>query len=116
LLNWIYVDTKTRELRYGNRTESKPHLVGSWKWTTGEDEDDDGDPDEEPGGLTLGGDEKYVLVEPEKENKEGRWEIRWDAKDDGLKDMDDINDRRVLRVSLERTFVEAKKEPEKDGK
>lgn len=30
MLNWIYVDTATRELRYGNRTQSREQVVGSW--------------------------------------------------------------------------------------
>lgn len=30
VLNWIYVDARTREIRYGNRTQSREHVVGSW--------------------------------------------------------------------------------------
>lgn len=30
VLNWIYVDAVTREVKYGNRTQSREHVVGSW--------------------------------------------------------------------------------------
>ncbi|MCJ1429955.1 hypothetical protein MMC29_007870, partial [Sticta canariensis] len=45
MLNWIYIDRATRELKYGNRTQSREHIVGSWGWETGEESG--------PGGLTL---------------------------------------------------------------
>ena len=117
MLNWIYVDNDTLELKHGNRTQSRPHWVGSWKWTTGQDADDDGDPDEEPGGLTLDGEERFVVVEPVRGGEtNGRWELRWDRHDDGLKGVDGIKGRRVLRVSLERTFLEPRKVNEEKAK
>jgi len=27
-LNWIYVDRDTHEVKYGNRAESEPHIIG----------------------------------------------------------------------------------------
>ena len=33
MLNWLYVDKDTLELRYGNRSKSIEHLVGDWDWT-----------------------------------------------------------------------------------
>lgn len=103
MLNWIYINPQTSELKYGNRTQSRPHYVGSWGWTTGDEEVND----EEPGGLVLEKEEKFVLVEPrERDAVEGRWEVMWDEKNNGLKDVVDIKGRKVLRVSLERDFVE----------
>jgi hypothetical protein len=32
-LNWIYVDEKTGELKYGLRAEAEDHLVGPWDCT-----------------------------------------------------------------------------------
>ena len=117
MLNWIYVDKNTLELKHGNRTQSREHWVGSWKWTNGEDEDDSTDPDMDPGGLTLGGEEKFVVVEPvQSEAKHGRWEVRWDKNDNGLKSIEGITGRKVLKVSLERTFVREKDKAENFNK
>ena len=33
MLNWLYVDKDTSEVRYGNRTTSMDHVVGDWDWT-----------------------------------------------------------------------------------
>ena len=107
MLNWIYVDKTTAELKYGNRTQSKPHRVGSWSWTTELQEGEFTNEEEEPGGLLLDGEEKFVVVEPESGGEDdGRWEIRWDRKDDCLKDMEGIRGRKVFRISLERTFID----------
>lgn len=38
LLNWIYIDTKTMELKYGNRSTSIEHNVGPWDWTEDEEQ------------------------------------------------------------------------------
>ena len=36
MLNWIYCDRETYELRYSNRTGSIVHHVGVWDWTEDE--------------------------------------------------------------------------------
>ena len=64
-LNWIFVDENTREVKYGNRTQSRAHIVGSWGWDAGEEGG--------PGGLTLEGEEGAVAVETE-----DGWEVRWE--------------------------------------
>ena len=113
MLNWIYVDRKTFELKYGNRTQSKPHRVGSWGWTTELDEGEFSNEEEEAGGLLLDGDEYFVIVEPENgTDGDGKWEVRWDGKDDGLKGVEGIKGRKVLRVSLERIFTDEKPKAE----
>ena len=89
-LNWIYVDKVTREFKYGNRTQSIDHEVGPWRWEAGEEEG--------PGGLTFDGAEGAVAVE----TNQG-WELRWE---DGDGNVGDVKGRRVLTVSLERSFVE----------
>lgn len=95
-LNWVYVDKGTRQLRYGNRTESIAHEVGPWGWEAGEEGG--------AGGVTFEGAEGAVAVETE----EG-WEVRWE---DGEGGVGDVGGRRVLSVSLERTFVEELKTEE----
>ncbi len=89
MLNWIYVDKDTREVRYGNRTQSRQHIVGSWGWDAGEEGG--------AGGLTLEGREGAVAVETEK-----GWGIRWE---DGCGKVD-VQGSRHLTISLERRFVE----------
>ncbi|KAL9581552.1 MAG: hypothetical protein Q9212_003838 [Teloschistes hypoglaucus] len=80
MLNWIFVDKRTRELRYSNRTGSLEHVVGSWGWDT----------EEEGGGVTLDGEERGVAVETE-----DGWQLFWEY-GDGKKRLD---------VSIERVFV-----------
>ena len=119
MLNWIYVDKHTLELKHGNRTQSRPHRVGSWGYINGVDEDEivhnagggvtEGEEgDEDPGGLTFQRKEQFVAVQPH--DGEDRWEVRWDQRDNLLEDMEALNGRKVLRISLERAFVEAPKE------
>jgi hypothetical protein len=104
LLNWIYINQDTCEVRHGNRTASRPHWVGNWS-PASQEEDEPGE-DEDPGGVALEGDEKFVAVEPVKGDKEGRWEVMWDEDEDGLRGLDGVRGRRVLHISLEREFVE----------
>lgn len=93
MLNWIYVDKHTGEVKYGNRTQSRAHIVGSWGWDAGEEGG--------AGGLTLEGREGAVAVEAD-----DGWEIRWEDDDGKL----GVDGRRKLTVSLERKMVEAKEE------
>jgi len=78
MLNWVYVDKDTYELKYSNRSGSIEHIVGEWDWT---DEFQDSC-------LSFDGWEPFVAVE-EKNclNEEGRprWALYVDYEDDGLK-------------------------------
>ena len=91
MLNWIYVHKDTREVKYGNRTQSKAHIVGSWGWEAGEEGG--------AGGVTLEGEEGAVAVETA-----NGWEVRWE--DDNGKSG--VNEKNVLRISLERKMLEPK--------
>ncbi|KAF2430035.1 hypothetical protein EJ08DRAFT_258559 [Tothia fuscella] len=33
ILNWIFVDRNTFEVKYGSRAEARGHLLGPWDWT-----------------------------------------------------------------------------------
>ena len=110
--------------------------MGDWGWVVGDGYDDgdggggkDAEEDEE-GGLTLNGDERFVVVEPERggeggeggevgkeelgdggegernEEQDQGWEIRWDTNDDLLKSVASVKGRKVLRISLERRFLD----------
>jgi hypothetical protein len=100
LLNWIYVDKRTMEVKYGNRTDSREHYVGPWDWT----EDDEGEevaPADANKGVTFEGWEGFMAVE-DPESKE--WQVYFDKNDDGLKGFVGP-DRRKFQISLERTMV-----------
>lgn len=36
LLNWIYIDKNTMEIKYGNKSASIEHSIGPWDWTEDE--------------------------------------------------------------------------------
>lgn len=86
-MGWVYVDRDTREVRYGNRSTSMPHIVGAWGWT------------EDEVGVTLQGVEAFVVVE----EQEGVWAVYWDRKGDG-KGLP--RGKRVLEISVERRPIE----------
>ena len=99
LMNWIYIDRATGQVRHGNRTESRPHRVGDWGWSEDQETNDD-----EPGGVEFDGEEKFVAVEPET-NSDGRWEVWWDEGETHLREKDEVKGRKVYGISLERVFV-----------
>lgn len=90
MLNWIYVDKDTMELKYGNRTQSREHHVGPWDWT------------EDEVGLTIEGWEGFVAVEDEA----GEWAVYYDRQDNRLKGL--VPEKKVLQISLERTLLDEK--------
>lgn len=36
LLNWIYIDKNTMEVKYGNKSASITHNIGPWDWSEDE--------------------------------------------------------------------------------
>ena len=94
MLNWIYVDSATYALRYGNRTASIAHIVGEWDWT--EDESD----------VMLEGWEGFVAVDEGAEGAEERDGLRWalyfDRDDDGLAGGKKVGGRKRVEVVLKR--------------
>ena len=90
VLNWIYVDKDTYEIKCANRSGSIRHHVGDWDWT------------EEFGPescLTFDGWEGAVAVE----EADGKWALYFDKDDDGLKGKK--NGRRTMEVSLKRRVI-----------
>ena len=88
-LNWIYVDRETQELKYGNRTQSREHAVGSWGWDTS---DEDGSPC-----LVLEGNEAAIAIQ----TLNNSWELWW------AEDVDRIRNvgKKIEEVSLERKVL-----------
>lgn len=89
LLNWLYVDKDTMELKYGNKSASIEHHVGPWDWT--EDEE----------GITFDETEDFTAVEDPQSHK---WQIYYDMDNDGLSRFVPKG-RRKIQVSLERTLI-----------
>ncbi|KIW70561.1 hypothetical protein PV04_02819 [Phialophora macrospora] len=89
LLNWIYVDKDTMELKYGNKSASVEHHVGPWDWT--EDEE----------GITFDETEAFTAVE---DPVTRQWQLYYDMDDDGLSRFVPKG-RRKFQISLERTLI-----------
>ena len=99
LLNWLYVDEETHELRYGNRTQSVAHLVGPWGWTDDEKV------------ITLEEKREFVAVEEE----EGVWALYFDRDGDELAAVLEEQGRldcAFVPISLVRRVVAEEKPPE----
>lgn len=93
MLNWIYCDKETLELRYGNRTASIQHVVGPWNWT------------EDEAGVLLEDWEGFVAVE-ENEREDGlKWAVYYDKYNDDLASGRKVNGMRLLQCSLERRVL-----------
>ncbi|EPS25462.1 hypothetical protein POX_c03848 [Penicillium oxalicum] len=86
LLNWIYADVDTHELKYGNRSQSVTHIVGPWDWSENERV------------LTLEESNRFVAVEEE----EGEWALYFDG------DEDDCEAVLEEQGKLDKAFVPVK--------
>ncbi|CAO2649757.1 Nn.00g010490.m01.CDS01 [Neocucurbitaria sp. VM-36] len=106
MLNWIYCDRKTYELRHANRTGSIEHHVGDWDWT--EDETH----------LMFEGWEGFVVIDewdgadadPSTPwGREGlRWAVYFDRDDNGLKGR--RKGRNMFEISLKRRIQSAEEQ------
>ncbi|OJD31715.1 uncharacterized protein BKCO1_450007 [Diplodia corticola] len=85
ILNWIYVDKDTGEVKYGVRADSQPHVTGPFDCTHLDRR------------LMLEGWEGFVAVE----EYPAVWAIYFDRDDDGLKGKIPFGTR-VLEIELQR--------------
>jgi len=90
MLNWIYVDKETLEVKYANRSGSIEHHVGSFDWTS---------EDIQNSCVTFDEWEGFVAVEEEA----GEWALYFDLEDDGLAKRK--KGRRTVEVSLVRQVI-----------
>ncbi|KAL6716541.1 hypothetical protein ACLMJK_006108 [Lecanora helva] len=88
VLNWIYVDASTNEVKFGNKIESEGHILGPWNVTKTDHR------------LLFEGWEGFLAVE----EGEGRWGLWFDREDDGLKGKVP-GERRRLEVEVCRREV-----------
>jgi hypothetical protein len=93
MLNWIFCDKNTLELKYGNRTGSIQHIVGPWDWT------------EDEAGIMLEHWEGFVAVEEEEREDGLKWAVYYDKYDDDLGNGGKVNGKRRLQFSLERRVL-----------
>lgn len=91
MLNWLYVDKDTFEVKYSNRSGSIAHHVGSYDWTSDSNEDSS---------VTFNEWEGFLAVEEE----DGAWALYFDMDDDGLKAM--AKGKNTVEVSLVRRVIE----------
>lgn len=96
MLNWIYVDRNTYEVKYGVRAEAQEHLTGPFDCTRQDRR------------MTLEGWEGFVAVE----EFPGIWALYFDRDDDGLTTKVPIGTR-VLEIELTRREKKERK-PEPD--
>jgi len=93
LLNWIYVDKDTLELKHGNRSQSIENIVGHWDWIKDEKT------------IIFEGEEPFVAVKEEP----GVWAVYCDCYRDGLASIGQTGKTRV-EISLDRKLVEDEKD------
>ena len=96
MLNWIYVDRETYEVKYGVRADAQEHLTGPFDCT------------KQDRRMTLEGWEGFVAVE----EIPGVWALYYDQDDDGLRSKVPLGTR-VLEVELTRREKKERK-PEPD--
>lgn len=92
VMNWLYVDRETHQLKYGVRTDAQPNITGPFDCTRQDRR------------LTFEGWEGFLAVK----EGEGVWGIYFDRDDDGLvgKLGEDVD---VLEVELVRIEKRVKK-------
>jgi hypothetical protein len=93
IMNWIYVDRDTYEVKYGVRADAQPNVTGPFDCTRQDRR------------LILEGWEGFVAVEEE----DGLWALYFDFDDDGLKGKVG-SERMVLEVELTRREKKIMKE------
>ncbi|KAL6237757.1 hypothetical protein BDW75DRAFT_228434 [Aspergillus navahoensis] len=93
MLNWIYCDKETHELKYGNRTQSCEHVPAPWDWTDNE--------------TTIILERSWGFYAVKEKDAEGRWSwaIYLDRHGDELRRVlgDEVV---VVPIKLKRTLVE----------
>lgn len=89
LLNWIYVDKDTMEVKYGNKTASIEHHVGPWDWSDDERV------------IIFDDAAQFTAVQ---DPATRRWQLYQDMKEDGLAGYIPKG-RRKVQVNLIRTLM-----------
>ncbi|KAK8864737.1 hypothetical protein IAR55_001993 [Kwoniella newhampshirensis] len=108
MLNWVYVDSDTHEVKHGIRVEAQDHHTGPWDCTKLDRR------------ITFEGWEGFVAVQEDVERD--LWALYFDKDDDGLTGEGKIGDVRLtgkrkrmlvvqlVRVEMEKTSYDAVEE------
>lgn len=112
MLNWIYIDKDTLEVKYASRSGSIEHHVGSFDWTNETNDKQANQRDrsamrrEHERVESVGGDcvtfddwEGFVAME----EQPGKWALYFDLNDDGLKEHK--KGHKTVEVSLCRRVI-----------
>ncbi|KAF2107381.1 hypothetical protein BDV96DRAFT_506319 [Lophiotrema nucula] len=97
-LNWIYVDEDTHEVKYGDRAQSEPHVIGPWDVTKIDKR------------VTLEGWEGFMAVRYGPKE----WALYFDRDDNGLKGILDDEMKKVEVVLVRREMKQAKPQDDDD--
>jgi hypothetical protein len=92
MLNWLYADKETYELKYGNRTQSCEHIPAPWDWTNDETE------------VVL---ERRGFCAVREED--GSWAVYFDRDRDNLEGVLGEKGRGIVPITLKRSVVEVAK-------
>ena len=87
MLNWVYVDSETYQMKYGVRAEAEKHLTGPMDLLLGKDEERR---------LSFDGWEGFVVVKAHA----GEWALYFDKDDNGLREK--AHGKAVVEVELVR--------------
>ncbi|KAK5096335.1 hypothetical protein LTS08_007591 [Lithohypha guttulata] len=101
LLNWIYIDKKTMEVKYGNKSTSIDHYIGPWDWT--EDEEQVVFDDMEAAFINA-----FYAVE----RLPGKWQLFFDMKGDLFANLLPASMKKV-QVELHRNMIATAEEADK---
>lgn len=94
LLNWIYIDKNTMELKYGNKSTSIDHNIGPWDWSEDEEQvvfDDI--------------DATYINAFYAVESMPGKWQLYFDMRGNQLVDYLASKTKKI-QVELHRSMLE----------
>jgi hypothetical protein len=94
IMNWVYIDRETYEVRYGVRADAQPNLTGPFDCTRQDRR------------MTFDGWEGFCAVE----EQPGLWALYFDVNDNGLQSKI-ASGTRVLEIELSRKEKRFQKEP-----
>lgn len=101
MLNWIFVDKDTGQLRYGGRKDTLEHVIGPWGWSADEHflvlE-------EHAGNFVTKRDKSERDEETGKRVGGRRWSVYWDP-EKKLKGAQPLRLRRRLLLGVESQYV-----------
>ncbi|KAL3481941.1 hypothetical protein BJX99DRAFT_253065 [Aspergillus californicus] len=92
VLNWLYADKETHEIKYGNRTQSCDHVPAPWDWR-----------DEE---TTIVLEKKRWFFAVREEEGEGIWALYLDLDGDEMERVLGEKESLIVPVRLKRTLVD----------